>query len=112
MAWAAIDEGYLAKHLVPADANKMLPVNEPIAVFVENEADCGAFKDSAPSALIGGGAQAQQVRMLCLLWSCCVSLCMHVCVCVCKSAPEAAAAAPVDASTAVTETGIFIYIYV
>ena len=53
------DEGYLAKILVP-EGTKDVPVNKPIAVFVEDEADVAAFKDfkledaatqSAPSAI-------------------------------------------------------------
>ncbi|KAK5780440.1 hypothetical protein RI543_002198 [Arxiozyma heterogenica] len=38
------DEGYLAKILVP-EGTKDVPVNKPIAVFVEDEADVAAFKD-------------------------------------------------------------------
>lgn len=38
------DEGYLAKILVP-EGTKDVPVNKPIAVFVEDEADVPAFKD-------------------------------------------------------------------
>lgn len=38
------DEGYLAKILV-SEGTKDVPVNKPIAVFVEDEADVAAFKD-------------------------------------------------------------------
>lgn len=38
------DEGYLAKILVP-EGTKDVPVNKPIAVYVENEGDVSAFKD-------------------------------------------------------------------
>ncbi|CAI8491457.1 unnamed protein product [Hanseniaspora opuntiae] len=38
------EEGYLAKVLVP-EGSKDIPVNTPIAVYVEEEADVAAFKD-------------------------------------------------------------------
>ncbi|AMD19674.1 HCL477Wp [Eremothecium sinecaudum] len=38
------EEGYLAKILVP-EGTKDIPVNKPIAVYVEDEADVAAFKD-------------------------------------------------------------------
>lgn len=38
------DEGYLAKILVP-DGSKNIPVNKPIAVYVEEEADVAAFEN-------------------------------------------------------------------
>ncbi|TID18168.1 hypothetical protein CANINC_003909 [Pichia inconspicua] len=38
------DEGYLAKILVP-DGSKNIPVNKPIAVYVEDEADVAAFEN-------------------------------------------------------------------
>lgn len=38
------DDGYLAKILVP-EGTKDVPVNKPIAVYVEDEADVAAFKD-------------------------------------------------------------------
>lgn len=38
------DDGYLAKILVP-EGTKDIPVNKPIAVYVEEEADVAAFKD-------------------------------------------------------------------
>ncbi|CAL9727842.1 dihydrolipoyllysine-residue acetyltransferase component of pyruvate dehydrogenase complex, mitochondrial [Monosporozyma unispora] len=38
------DDGYLAKILVP-EGTKDVPVNRPIAVYVEDEADVAAFKD-------------------------------------------------------------------
>lgn len=38
------EEGYLAKILVP-EGTKDIPVNKPIAVYVEDEADVPAFKD-------------------------------------------------------------------
>lgn len=38
------DDGYLAKILVP-EGTKDIPVNKPIAVYVEDEADVAAFKD-------------------------------------------------------------------
>lgn len=38
------EEGYLAKILVP-EGTKDIPVNKPIAVYVEEESDVAAFKD-------------------------------------------------------------------
>lgn len=38
------EEGYLAKVLIP-EGSKDIPVNSPIAVYVEEEADVAAFKD-------------------------------------------------------------------
>ncbi len=38
------EDGYLAKILVP-DGTNNIPVNKPIAVYVEEEADVAAFKD-------------------------------------------------------------------
>jgi pyruvate dehydrogenase E2 component (dihydrolipoamide acetyltransferase) len=54
VSWAAIDDGYVAKLLVPADANNKLEVNAPIAVFVENKADIAEIQAIDASFFLGG----------------------------------------------------------
>ena len=54
VTWTSTDEAYVAKLLVPASPDNKLPVGTPLAVFVDESKDVGAFKDyvvgAAPAA--------------------------------------------------------------
>ena len=50
MALESMEEGYIAKILVPTGAQDV-QVGEVVAIMVEEEGDCGKFDDYVPSAL-------------------------------------------------------------
>ena len=57
MEWEAVDEGYVAKILMPAGSQNVA-VNDPVMVMVEDEADIDAFKDFTVDNLSSGASSA------------------------------------------------------
>jgi len=50
VTWTSTDDAFVAKLLVAADGNNKLPIGTPLAVFVDEKKDIGAFKDYVPGA--------------------------------------------------------------
>ena len=57
MALESMEEGYIAKILVPTGAQDV-QVGEVVAIMVEEEGDCGKFDDYVPSASAPAAAAA------------------------------------------------------
>ena len=61
MALESMEEGYIAKILVPTGAQDV-QVGEVVAIMVEEEGDCGKFDDYVPSASAPAAAAAPAGR--------------------------------------------------